>query len=75
MMMRHKVKINVDDLGFGHTFIDGREIEGLVAVGFNAEACEPTEVTLVLRNTTVEVDASVDTEHLHIAQRQPHTGD
>lgn len=40
--------------------IDGKEVEDVVAVGLNVAVDEPSEVTLVLAPTTVEVDVNVE---------------
>ncbi len=52
----HKVRINISAGGFGQIFLDDREVQDVVSVGFNASTDELPEVTIVVRAESIELD-------------------
>jgi hypothetical protein len=72
--MKH-LKIKVDARGQGSIQVDGKEVEGVVAVGFNSSVDEPTEVTLVLQVDEVEIEAEIDDERFRQVDHERVRGD
>ncbi len=59
-----KVTLRLGAGGYGTVLLDGRPIE-TAAVAITSEAGEPTEVTLVLPHSELDIEVEVDDVHLH----------
>lgn len=65
-----KVTLRLGAGGYGTVLIDGQPID-TVAVAITTEAGEPTEVTLVLPASELDIEVEVDDVHLHTVRKQP----
>lgn len=64
-----RLTLRLDASGHGQVLLDGQPME-TTAVAVTSEAGEPTEVTLVLPPSELDIEVEVDEEHLHTVRRQ-----